>query len=579
LEVLGAKGPRKELVEAAGEMKGHALALTLLGSYLADACKGDIRKRREIGPLEGEMSGGQHAKRAMAAYARWLGEGPEVAVLRLLGLFDRPADEGCIKALRAEPAIPKLTDKLIGLGEIRWNQTLAKLRRAHLVAEASAGEPETLDAHPLVREHFGARLKEDAPEAWKEGHKRLFEHLQTVAPELPEDTVAMAPLYAAVVHGCHAGRRQEALDEVLWKRIRRGEEAFNLRKFGAFGAELPVLAMFFDPPWARLAPGLTERWGAFVPGEAGFALRALGRLDEAAEPLRLGLEKRLGRKDWKNAAAESNNLSELYLARGAVREAVASARQAVELADRSGKAFLRTYMRTTLADALHQAGSLDEARALFEEAEALQAEQQQQYPRLYSVQGFLYCDLLFGQGRIEDVLARARDAFVIAIDNRDLLSIALDRLSRGRAHLSLALRDRTGDLAPARAELDQAVAGLRQAGYQEHLPRGLLARAELHLASPDLPAGQSNLDEAFSIATRSGMRLHEADAHLAFTRLHLARGERAPARASLDAAKALIAQTGYHRRDPDLAALEAALARAEPSPAPPPVKAPAPSPR
>jgi tetratricopeptide (TPR) repeat protein len=565
LEVLGAKGTHKELVDAAAEMKGHALALTLLGSYLADACEGDIRKRREIGLLEGDMTGGEHAKRAMAAYARWFGEGPDIAVLRLLGLFDRPADAGCIKALRAAPAILKLTESLVGMSDTRWNQTLAKLRRAHLVAEASEGEHGTIDAHPLVREHFGARLREEAPEAWREGHGRLFEHLQKVAPEFPEDTLAMAPLYAAVVHGCLAGRRQKALDDVLKRRVNRESEFFDSKKLGAFGARLGMLAAFFDPQWTRLAPGLTETAAAFVLGNAGFALRALGRLDEAAEPMRLALDKAVAQDAWKNASAAAGNLSELHLARGAVREAVEAARQSIELADRSGDWGQRMGLRTTLADTLHQAGSLDEARSLFEEAETLQQKQQPKYPRLYSLQGFRYCDLLLGQGRIEDVLDRARQTLDWVTQQRWLLDIALDHLSLGRGHLALAFSDRPGNLATARAELDHAVTGFRQAGQQDELPRGLLARAELHLATSDLPAAERDLEEALSIAARSGMRLFEADAHLGFTRLHLARRDPIAARKSLSSAKVLIERTGYRRRNPELASLEEALLLAEKS--------------
>jgi tetratricopeptide (TPR) repeat protein len=563
LEVLGAKGPPKELEDAAREMKGHALALTLLGSFVHRAYKGDIRRRKEIKSLTGDAKQrGAHAKRVMEAYARWFGDGPEIAVLQLLGLFDRPADKGCIQALRAEPAIPGLTDKLVGMSEVDWNETLSSLRDAHMLTEVSEGEPGSIDAHPLVREHFGARLREEALEAWKAGHGRLFEHLQKVAPELPEDTVAMAPLYSAVVHGCHAERRQEALDDVLLKRVYRSEEFFNTRKLGAFGAQLGMTAAFFDPPWTRLAPGLTAPWEAFVLSEAGFVLRALGRLDEAAEPIRLGLEKSIAQEDWKNAAINANNLSELHLARGAVGDAVATGRQSVELADRSGDAFLRMARRTTLADALHQAGSLDGARALFEQAEALQVEHQPEYPRLYALQGFRYCDLLLGQGLIENLLDRARQTLAwVTAARKDILSSALDHLSLGRAHLLLALRDRTGDLAPARAELDQAVAGLRQSGRQDILPLGLLARAELHLAADkNLPAAERDLAEALSIATRGGMRLFEADAHLIFTRLHLARGNREAALASLALAKPLIEQTGYHRRAPDLAELTASLA-------------------
>ena len=50
--------------------------------------------------------------------------------------------------------------------------------------------------------------------------------------------------------------------------------------------------------------------------------------------------------------------------------------------------------RTTHADALHQAGRRAEAETRFREAEQMQAESQPAYPLLYSLRGFLYCDLL-----------------------------------------------------------------------------------------------------------------------------------------------------------------------------------------
>jgi hypothetical protein len=50
--------------------------------------------------------------------------------------------------------------------------------------------------------------------------------------------------------------------------------------------------------------------------------------------------------------------------------------------------------RTTHADALHQAGRRGDAEARFREAEDMQAEWQPEYPLLYSLWGFRYCDLL-----------------------------------------------------------------------------------------------------------------------------------------------------------------------------------------
>ena len=78
------------------------------------------------------------------------------------------------------------------------------------------------------------------------------------------------------------------------------------------------------------------------------------------------------KKNWKNAAISASNLSELYLTLGDVAQALNYAQQSVELADRSGDAFQRMVNRTTLADALHQAGRLSEAEAAFREAEEMQ---------------------------------------------------------------------------------------------------------------------------------------------------------------------------------------------------------------
>ena len=48
LRALGVKGHEAELRSASDEFSGHCLALTLLGSYLTDAYKGDIRCRKEV---------------------------------------------------------------------------------------------------------------------------------------------------------------------------------------------------------------------------------------------------------------------------------------------------------------------------------------------------------------------------------------------------------------------------------------------------------------------------------------------------------------------------------------------------
>jgi len=121
----------------------------------------------------------------MESYQTWLGEGPELAVLRILGLFDRPADEKALGALLKSPGIPGLTESLTALSQIEWRTIVAKLRRARLLAGEDPHNPGCLDAHPLVREYFGEQLRSQQPEAWKECNRRLFHYYRALAPQLP----------------------------------------------------------------------------------------------------------------------------------------------------------------------------------------------------------------------------------------------------------------------------------------------------------------------------------------------------------------------------------------------------------
>ncbi len=138
LEQLGVRGPAEELARLVEDIEGHALTLNLLGRY-----GGDVRRRDRVDLAKADLKiQGGHALKTMAAYARWLGKGGEegarqLAVMRCLGLFDRPADVGCLEALRRGPVIAKLTEPLVGLDEEDWNLTLAALTEYGLVSPAA----------------------------------------------------------------------------------------------------------------------------------------------------------------------------------------------------------------------------------------------------------------------------------------------------------------------------------------------------------------------------------------------------------------------------------------------------------
>jgi predicted ATPase len=247
LGALGVKGPEAELRSASDEFNGHCLALTLLGSYLTDAYDGDIRRRKEIsGRLANDVRQGVHARKVMESYQSWFGEGPELSVLRMLGLFDRPADERAIETLLKPPTIPGVAESLTDLSPSEWRTITAKLRRARLLAAEDPHNRRDLDTHPLVREYFGEQLRSQRTEAWKECNRRLFHYYRTLAPQLPDSLTEMEPLFLAVICGCHAGFLREALHDVYIPRIQRGNDSFAANVLGARGALLSALVHFLE---------------------------------------------------------------------------------------------------------------------------------------------------------------------------------------------------------------------------------------------------------------------------------------------------------------------------------------------
>ena len=269
LRALAVKGDEVELRTASDEFSGHCLALALLGSYLTDAYNGDIHFRKEVSArLANDVRQGTHARKVMESYQTWFGEGPELSVLRMLGLFDRPADEKALEALLKPPVIHGLTESLTYLSPADWRTILARLRRAKLLAGEDPHNPGHLDTHPLVREHFGEQLQSQRSEAWKECNRRLYNYYRALAPQLPDSFREMEPLFSSVICGCNAGLFREALHEVYIPRIQRGDVYFAANVLGARGALLLVLVHFFEH----------ARWGS--PVETGVAEQSLTAEDQ-----------------------------------------------------------------------------------------------------------------------------------------------------------------------------------------------------------------------------------------------------------------------------------------------------------
>lgn len=369
LRVQGVRGSDNELESAVENFDNHALAINLLGSYLHDIPEHHISEANKIEDIDVEDERSRHPRRVIKAWEERLGEGPELNILRIMGLFDRPADEGAVEALRKKPSIKYLTDH-IGRKDI-FSKALRKLRSLNLIAKESEHDPGTLDAHPIIRQHFAEQDEQNFSETWIEANNRLYQYYKSVPKEFPETLEEMQPLFFAVTHGCAAGKYQEVLIDIYWKRINRKNEFYLHHKLGAKGIDLSLISKFFEKKWNKPVSSLEKIYQIFVLGEAGFRLRRLGYINEAIQSTKISLDSNVSLEEWEGASQNAQNLSEFNLVTGNLYQSIQYAYKGVEFADQSEATHKKVYSRTDLAWISFQLGQIDKAEQLFMEAERM----------------------------------------------------------------------------------------------------------------------------------------------------------------------------------------------------------------
>lgn len=613
----------RELFDASREVDGHALTLNLLGRFLDRAHSGDIRRRDLVKFEEADRAvKGETTFKMLAAFAEWFSNEGEIearalTILRLLGLFDRPADAGCMSALRMAPVISGLTDSLFvsrrdpasgsathqPLSDKSWNDTLHFLFDFGLIAIQPANDDTSaeLDCHPLIREYFARMIRTTNQECWRSAHRRLFDYLSTSVDDTPDTFDRLQPLYFAVSHGCEAGLYETTRESILDDRIRRGAKMYGVKMFGAFSTHLASLSSFFHRPWSKLADGISPYSQSWLLNETGFCLGAVGRIAEAIEPLKTGIAVALSSGEVGAAQTYISNLSEVNLILGRVDEAVELAKRAIEvgteeLRDAAANGVLlgtsrvhyQRYRRdlAMLAWTLLHSGAVPEALKHFCDAEQAQAKLQPQFPQLYSTIGYYFIEWLLAEvecaawkahlrlpkkvlppNLLEDVHAEAlrrvgNTDILLANGPHNPLDNGLNQLATGRAVLyGHAVSLKTCRPSNFEASLVNARGDLRKGGVAQHIPRGLLSCAWLSVVQGNSAAAQSDLDEAWDIAERGPMRLHMADIHLYRARLFF-REKSYPWKSPQDdlaAAEKLINDCGYHRRDEELADAKRAI--------------------
>jgi tetratricopeptide (TPR) repeat protein len=607
LRVARVIGTDAELETLAGKFGPHALSVSLLGAYLAqEAGQG-------IGPAAAleQLPGPSPLARVLAGIEERLLEKEDLQALKLLALFDRPADPISLRALRTPPAIDGLTENLADLADSDWERLLNRLERLRLVRlQRDNAADLTVESHPMLAAHFGERLHATAPDAWRRGHARLSEHFAAIPSKaIPDTFKEMRPLFRALAHGCKAGRHQAMHDDIYARRMSRGDVHYVTRFLGIVGAELAAVANFFDRPWTRPSAGLDASTRAMVLRSAGFLLRAVGRTGDAMQAMSAGIEAEDEAPDSSKAkqSEAALYLSEMAADLGQLEAAWIYAKHAFALASDAQHEPICIAAIAQTGTLHHQRGRWEQALECFAQAEQRVRQWEPHRHVLGGMAGFNYCALLLelpgGPPRGEDLLVRARGISAAAMSGTPPppgpppsdspghrgqtpgaaaagpymstsptgagLTSAYPRRDTALAALMIGRLGYEGDhgrtdenRGSASRWLNRGLDRLRTAETVYLQPLGFMARARarIHAGEPTDDA-RSDLERAFEIADRGAMRLCLADIYLCRVELFHAvqpyPWDR-PA-ADLRAAEKLIEECGYWRRRAQLEAARKAV--------------------
>lgn len=567
LRVNKIRGTDSELENVTLAFGNHALAINLLSKYLKDIPGQHVAAAKEIPDNSIPVEKGKHPRRVIEAFANRFGNSPELNLLNIMGLFDRPVDTAEIDFLRKRSSIPAVTDQIFHLSDEEFERVVARLREARLIARPSHHAPGELDTHPLVREHFAQRLESFVPDSQNLAHQALFEfYAAQPIPEAPSGLGSMIPQLQAVTHGCCGKIFQRALDEVFKPRILGENESYSRNKVGGHGAKLSALSGFFTEPWQIPVDDLNEQDQAFVLHHASVFLRALGRLAEVIPPAKAALKLRVSNRNWKDAVRSSGTLAQAQLALGEISESLTEFQRCKDYADLSEHPGSRVASRAVLANALNQSGDLNNALAIIMEAEDLHRESNPQTPLLHSLRGYYYHDILLALGKHDKAIDHSTHSLELALTEGWGLATGLGHLAVGRACLLAYLSGNNSGLENAKEHLNAAVRNIQIDGAQDQIPRSLLARASLFRTTHEFSRCRADLDDVYEIVSRDNMSLFRCDYHLERVRLfleifNLGDTSQTPmgknkilkdAVSHLEMASSLVEGTGYKRRKPEV---------------------------
>jgi tetratricopeptide (TPR) repeat protein len=507
LRKLDVRLPDQILEEIVDNWNGHVLSLALIG--------GQLRGRENVMPYEipvpsEGVSQRERIQSLLVDYNKTLAA-DEAAVLSAIALFRTaaPADD-----------IGEIFPQLLGTGD--QTDGLESVRNRLLSRRlVQVNERAEFTEHPLIREHYYARLREEKSELCARLHNRVGELYCARArePSLSPELADLSDWVEAAYHFCRAGEYDRGYD-IYYKKLEQSDELIISWKLNAYSTVAGILEQFFPPRKPEMPPLVEDiKKQRFIVNRLGVCRMNLGRLRDAETMYHRGVTIAVEAEMLREQLYGSENLVEVSSYLGFLKNASIHADNAVRLAEELSEPKELRDALAYRAWIFHLRGNLEKAKADFAKAEELQIGIDPDKPYLWSLYGIWHADHLRLTNNLDKAEANIKRILKDSEEGR-----ALDDISQCRRLL--------GDIASARADHDAArqdyAAALKLARNMSEttvLLEALLARGRwAAIAFPN--EARSDLDEALYYARGGSYGLYETDARIGLARLEKSAGNK-----------------------------------------------------
>lgn len=515
LRAWGVQGEDALLDGLSKRVHGHALSVSVLGSYIAQFGGGDpqVGLALDLGEVAREASESDkkatRLNRLLEHYATRMPD-QERELMARLSMFPRGVAVNILSMV--VDARGKVAGVLVGCNQARLSMLLEKLVKQGLAFAYTAKGQRIYTAHPFLRDAFKGLAGIPAQEMHEAVRQRLAPSLEARPGEPPRDPEMLDRYEELIEHSLLAGKVQEAF-ELYWRAI--GNYSHLGHTLGDYARGKRILEAFApDGNPARCAPTLSTRRRIQLVNEWGLVLNDLGDLRLAARcfAVAIGFDRReFDRRedDWKNLSMRLQNAVETDVVQGQLPAAAAHAKDALDWARKANDQTEIIDSHAYLAHVRGLEGAVDSARTDFAEATRLKG------APLDSGRGLWEAELALLLGDRER--ARAQTLANLKTCEKYGYNRALPRLHTFLGEIALP-----DDPAAARDYLWLARTWTARTGDMEVILRAHQLAANIALAKREPAHALTEATEGLTLADTHGYGLHSIHLRLAAARAHLA---------------------------------------------------------